>query len=60
MRIKPLLFVGAALAVALPALAHQVAQTQPAPTPTPAPVASTPQPNTAVAPGDTGASDESA
>jgi hypothetical protein len=60
MRIKPLLFVGAALALALPALAHQVAQTQPAPTPTPAPVASTPQPNTAVAPGDTGASDESA
>jgi len=29
MRIKPLLIAGAALAVALPALAHQVAQTQP-------------------------------
>jgi hypothetical protein len=60
MRTKPLLFVGAALVLALPALAHQVAQTQPAPTPTPAPVTSSPQPSAAQAPGDTGASDESA
>jgi hypothetical protein len=60
MRTKPLLFVGAALALALPALAHQVAQTQPVPTPTPAPVTSSPQTSAAQAPGDTGAGDESA
>ena len=33
MRIKPLLIAGAALAIALPALAQEVAQTQPAPAP---------------------------
>jgi hypothetical protein len=33
MRIKPLLFVGPAIALALPAVAHQLAQTQPVPTP---------------------------
>jgi hypothetical protein len=60
MRTKPLLFVGAALVMALPALAHQVAQTQPVPTPTPAPVTSSPQPTAAQAKGDTGAGDESA
>jgi hypothetical protein len=36
MRIKPILIASAALAVALPAIAQQVAQSQPAPTPTPA------------------------
>jgi hypothetical protein len=62
MRIKPLLFVGAALALALPALAHQVAQTQPAPTSNPAPAASSPEPGGGqlVSGEDTSASDESA
>jgi hypothetical protein len=64
MRIKPLLFAGAALALALPAIAQQVAQTQP---PATAPgtgnvVASSPEPG-ADQPGaqaDTSPADESA
>jgi hypothetical protein len=45
MRIKPLIASAAAIAIALPALAQQVAQTQPAPATTvPAPTASQPQP----------------
>jgi hypothetical protein len=60
MRIKPLLLAGALVALALPALAQQVAQTQPAPTPAPAPVASSRQPNTNQPPGDGSAGDESA
>jgi len=53
MRIKPWIFAGAALAVALPALAQQVAQTQPQTTPgpaaTPPPTTNTVQSNSAAA-----------
>ena len=69
MRIKPLLIAGAALGLALPALAQEVAQTQPAPIPAPA-TANTVQSNDAgnlpqptVVRGnvsDAGAADESA
>ena len=69
MRIKPLLIAGAALGLALPALAQEVAQTQPAPIPAPA-TANTVQSNDAgnlpqptVVRGDVsdaGAADESA
>jgi hypothetical protein len=66
MRIKPLLIAGAALGLALPALAQQVAQTQPAPAPAPVAV-NTAQPNPSAQPtvvrgneSDGGAADESA
>jgi hypothetical protein len=67
MRIRPLLIASAALAVAIPAIAQQVAQTQTAPTPPPATtpsnvVASSPEPGTALESetGEVAANDQSA
>jgi hypothetical protein len=64
MRIKFLLATSAALALALPALAQQVAQTQPAPAPvtspatTPAPATAQPATNASAAPADESAVEE--
>ena len=63
MHIKPLLIAGAALGLALPALAQQAAQTEPPATPTPAPVQTAPVADTTPAPVTTqsgSAADESA
>jgi len=59
MRIKPSLLAGAVLALALPAVAHQIA-TQPTATPTPAPTVSLPQPSAARPAPAADAADESA
>lgn len=68
MRIKPLLIAGAALGLALPALAQQAAQTQPSPAPAPAAAPTNavqasppanPTPSSAI-PDSGGAADESA
>jgi len=59
MRIKPLLFASAALVLALPAIAQQVAAPQPAPA-TPAPAAQAPQASTSEAPPQESGGDETA